>query len=79
MRYFILGLLLAISSPLLAQEEQVEMADGFYSEGKIYVVVAVAALVFIGIALYLYILDRKVSKLEQKVGLKKEDNKTIDS
>lgn len=79
MRYFILGLLLMISSSLFAQEEGVEMAEGFYSEGKIYVVVAVAALVFIGIALYLYILDRKISKMEQKIGQSKKDSQTIDS
>ena len=63
----ILGFLLMISSSLFAQEEEVEMAEGFYADGKIYVVVAVAALVFIGIALYLYILDRKISKMEQKI------------
>lgn len=74
MRLFLLAMLVLLSSPLLAQENGVEMADDFYREGKIYVVIVVAALVFIGLALYLYLLDRKVKKLEQKV-LDKKENK----
>jgi CcmD family protein len=36
------------------------------SNDKIYVVVAVLVIIFIGIVLYLIRLDRKISKLEQR-------------
>ena len=41
-----------------------EMADAFRSEGKIYVVLAVILLIFIGLALWLFLLDRRIKKLE---------------
>ncbi|UTW64621.1 CcmD family protein [bacterium SCSIO 12741] len=44
---------------------KVEMADTFRAEGKIYVVVAVMSIVFLGVAIYLFYLDRKVKKLEK--------------
>lgn len=43
----------------------VEMATGMRSSGKIYVVVAVLAIVLIGLFLYLISLDRKITKLEK--------------
>jgi len=45
--------------------QQVEMATGLRSSGKIYVVVLALAIVFIGISTYLFLIDRKVSKLEK--------------
>lgn len=48
---------------LFAQE--VEMATAMRSNGKIYVVVAVLAVIFIGLMLYLYRIDKRVKKLEQ--------------
>ncbi|MCO5236556.1 MAG: hypothetical protein M9933_09840 [Chitinophagaceae bacterium] len=47
-------------------QEKVEMADGLRSSGKIYVVVAVLAIAFIGLLLFLISIDRKVSRLEKK-------------
>ncbi|MGM1428164.1 CcmD family protein [Sphingobacterium lactis] len=44
---------------------KVEMADGLRAEGKIYVVVLVMLVIFSAVATYLFILDRKVSKLEK--------------
>jgi hypothetical protein len=44
-----------------------QMADQFYAEGKIYVVVAVLSLVLIGLAIYLFKIDKKVSKLEDEI------------
>ncbi len=44
----------------------VEMATGLYQSGKIYVVVVVMSLIFAGIAGYLVMLDRKISKLEKE-------------
>lgn len=43
-----------------------EMADNMRAEGKIYVVVAVIAVIFIGLLIYLLLLDRKISKLEKR-------------
>ena len=45
--------------------EGVNMADTFRAEGKIYVVVGVLMIIFLGIAFYLFNLDRKISKLEK--------------
>ena len=60
--------LLAIlcSQTVMAQSE-VEMADGMRSEGKIYVVVAIILIVLSGLIVYLFMLDRKVGKLEDLV------------
>lgn len=43
-----------------------EMADAFRAEGKIYVVVAVILIIFIGLALLLFLLDRRITKLENE-------------
>lgn len=43
----------------------IEMADQLRENGKIYVVVAVILLLFIGFFIYLISIDRKLSKLEQ--------------
>jgi CcmD family protein len=58
-------ILLAISNAS-AQMPDVEMADALRENGKIYVVVLIIAIVFIGLAAYLFNLDRKISKLEKK-------------
>lgn len=39
----------------------------FWRSGKIYVVVGVIAIVFIGIVIYLVSIDRKVAKLEKEL------------
>ena len=41
--------------------------DFLRSTGKIYSVVAVIAVIFIGIALYLFRLDNKITKLEKEI------------
>jgi CcmD family protein len=48
-----------------------EMADKMRSEGRIYVVVAVLTIIFLGIVIYLISLDRKLKKLEKLIGDKK--------
>ena len=47
--------------------QNVEMADAFRADGKIYVVVAVVSVVVIGLIAYLFSLDKKVSKLEKEI------------
>ena len=48
----------------------IEMADAMRSSGKIYVVVAVLSIIFLGISIYLIFIDRKVSKLEDLISKK---------
>lgn len=45
--------------------ESVEMADTMRSNGKIYVLVAIIVTILAGLLVYLWSLDRKISKLEQ--------------
>ncbi|MBK9479803.1 MAG: CcmD family protein [Bacteroidetes bacterium] len=59
---------LLISAAALAQEAApVEMADTMRSSGKIYVVVTVLLIIFVGIVIYLSRLDSKLSKLEKEL------------
>ncbi len=60
-------LLIAFSAlPVFAQENTPEMADVMRSNGKIWVVVVVLAIIFAGIFIYLFRLDRKITRLEQE-------------
>ena len=58
-------ILLLLVMPLFAGAEP-EMADAMRSNGKIYVVVTVLAVIFAGIFAYLVYLDRKISRLEKE-------------
>jgi len=51
-----------------------EMADAFRAEGKIYVVVAIILIVLAGLITYLFMLDRKLSRLERGIQEKKQTN-----
>ena len=66
----VLFLFMTVSTDLLAQKE-VAMADTLRSEGKIYVVVAIMLVLFAGIISYLFLIDRKVSRLEKKISDKR--------
>ena len=62
-------LLLFISNAVLvfAQDSKpVEMADVLRSNGKIYVVVAICLTILIGLFLYVWNIDRKISKMEKE-------------
>lgn len=63
-----LTILMCISSLLtIAQSNNgIEMATGLRSSGKIYVVILVLLIIFIGFIIYLFTIDRRISKLEQK-------------
>ncbi len=69
-------LLLTLSFSLVAQEnagasqsktEEIEMADKFREDGKIYVVVSIVAILFTVLLVYLISLDRKVRKMEDEL------------
>ncbi|MGB3466875.1 MAG: CcmD family protein [Cyclobacteriaceae bacterium] len=46
-------------------KSEVEMADVLRSNGKIYVVVGVVLIIFIGLTAYTIRIDRKITKLEK--------------
>lgn len=50
--------------------QEVEMANIMRSNGKIYVVVAVVLILFLGFFFYLLSVDKKVSQLENKINKK---------
>ena len=73
-RFFALVLSVFVSAVAMAQDaaaDKPQMADAFRADGKIYVVVTVLSLVFVGLAVYLVMIDRKISKLEKQAGIKK--------
>ncbi|TAH19890.1 MAG: CcmD family protein [Cytophagales bacterium] len=47
--------------------QEVEMADTFRADGKIYVVVAVILAILSGIIAYLVVLDKKIMSLEKQI------------
>jgi CcmD family protein len=61
---FMLMMLSYINS--YAQSNEVEMADGMRSNGKIYIVVAVCLTILIGLFAYMFLIDRKITKLEKE-------------
>lgn len=65
LKYILTMAVILIAGQLMAQPDQVEMADGFRAEGKIYVVIGVMSIILIGLAVYLFTMDRKLNKLEK--------------
>jgi hypothetical protein len=67
--YTLVFLLIGQALPLLAQDsagtQNVEMADRFRADGKIYVVIFVLGTILLGLILYVVRLDRKITKLEK--------------
>lgn len=59
-----MGLML-LAPVLLKAQNPVEMADSLRESGKIYIVVGVMAVIFIGLCVYLIGLDRRIAKLEK--------------
>jgi uncharacterized membrane protein len=66
MKAFLLLLFSFIAFTASAQVSDVEMADQFRADGKIYVVIAVVSVVLIGLFAYLFRLENKVSALEKR-------------
>lgn len=80
MKKLIVALLLTVSAVVYSQDkiaitqedynnDQVEMADAFRSEGKIYVVVSIVLVIMLGLLGYTMHIDRKLGKLEKESGL----------
>jgi CcmD family protein len=62
----ILAVMLLCFSGVYAQGHNVEMADVLRGSGKIYVVVTTIAIVFVGLAIYLFSIDRRLTKIEKE-------------
>ncbi len=58
-----LALLLFSSLMASAQTDVVEMMD---KDGKIYVVIATIAIIFVGLAIFLFSIDRRLKKIEKQ-------------
>lgn len=68
MKLKLTGLLLLLIVVLPAQaQEEVDMADTWRTEGKIWVVIAVIGIILGGLLAYIAISDRKISKLEKEI------------
>jgi len=64
-RLSLLMLALFVSAGAFAQQQPVEMADVMRSNGKIYVVVAVCLTILLGLFIYVFAIDRKISRIEK--------------
>jgi CcmD family protein len=63
---FLLLLLLSFSTVFAQTTQAVDMDDALRSSGKIYVVVTTIAIVFTGLAIYLFSIDRRLKKIERE-------------
>lgn len=64
----ILTLLCLVASGAAQAQETVEMADKLRAEGKIYVIVGIILIILAGMLVYLFMLDKKITKLEKERG-----------
>lgn len=62
----LLNLLVLLTMPIFTFASDVEMADLLHENGKIYVVVGVIAIIFVGIVVYLVTIDRRLTKIERE-------------
>lgn len=64
LKHLMLGFFLLVS---LSSYSQVEMADNFRGEGKIYIVIGVILIILSGFFVLLFRLDKRTKKLEKEV------------
>ena len=63
---FLLFLILLYTSVFADTNQSPEMDDLLRSSGKIYVVVVVIGIIFVGLAIYLFSIDRRLKKIEKE-------------
>jgi CcmD family protein len=68
---YMMALLFTLTAGM-ASAQNAEMADTFRAEGKIYVVVGIVLIVLTGLIVYLFLLDRKMTRLEKMIDGKKQ-------
>ena len=59
-------LLLNFTAVFAQEGKDVEMADALRKSGGIYVVVVTLTIIFIGLAIYLFIIDKRIKKIENE-------------
>ncbi len=59
-------IMLFSSLNLLAQNNDIEMADQLRTDGKIYIVVICIVIILAGLLFYLFTLDKRLKLLEKK-------------
>jgi len=64
-KIFLICFFILMSTTSWAQDK-VEMADVMRRDGKIYTVVAVCLTILIGLFIYVFLIDRKINKLEKE-------------
>jgi tetrahydromethanopterin S-methyltransferase subunit D len=65
MNKLVLIVIVSFFSTLAYAQDKPEMADVMRSNGKIYDVVAVCLTILIGLFIYVFTVDRKISKIEK--------------
>jgi K+-transporting ATPase A subunit len=64
-------LMLMVTLQLFAQNQSTEVSsDSLYASDKIYVVVVCAAVILLGLILFLVTIDRRLKKLENNSAIK---------
>jgi len=58
--------MLLVTAELFAQSENSAVTDSLYASGKIYVVVVCAAVILLGLILFMFSIDRRLKKVEKK-------------
>jgi hypothetical protein len=66
----ILALTFSFAAAFAQNEAEPEMADLMRSNGKIYVVVGAILILLLGLFAYLFTIEKKIKRLEEKI----EDN-----
>lgn len=65
-------LMLMTGLQLFAQSEGLSLSDSIYASGKIYVVVACVVIILFGLLLFLFSIEKRIKKLEQKSSAKNQ-------
>ena len=60
-------LILAFLSLSLGLQAQSNWEDTMYAEGKIHVVLVVVGIIFLALVVKLFLMDRKITKLEKEI------------
>ncbi len=64
--FALLTLTLSFVTGFAQDLSQIEMADEMQKSGKIYVVITTIVIIFIGITIYLFGIDRRLRKIEKE-------------
>jgi K+-transporting ATPase A subunit len=67
-----LAAFLIIAALTVKNASAAEMADTMRSDGKIWVVITVLSIILIGLFIYLFTIDRKISSVEKQIQDKKQ-------